>query len=284
MGLPRYLNDKYKYYLNQIVFNKDTKLLNIPIQILNDYAYTSYILKRYIESRSPSNWSHMQEKNKIECDWWFKTFFINPNPSKIKSVLKWQIKITNNIKSIDTYNPNRISDRLEKVEVEFLDTKKSLKCDYTLTRFSTSYENCVKTIQVSWFIKERVKALFDLQIKRHNSRVMLVRELEEYATKVYQSPTFPEHLRILIFRRDNHTCQECGVTLEELKKIGGQLQTDHIKAVTDGGVTSLNNGITKCAPCNRGKHHAKKYEANQNKLMQLEKEAKLKACRKSGYP
>lgn len=58
----------------------------------------------------------------------------------------------------------------------------------------------------------------------------------------------PKKLRFDVFKRDKFTCQYCGA-------LGGQvlLHCDHVKAVADGGETTMLNLITACADCNLGK-------------------------------
>lgn len=55
--------------------------------------------------------------------------------------------------------------------------------------------------------------------------------------------------RFEIFKRDDFTCQYCG------KKIGQDvvLEIDHIIPVIEGGKNDLENLITSCYDCNRGK-------------------------------
>ena len=54
--------------------------------------------------------------------------------------------------------------------------------------------------------------------------------------------------RLMIWRRDNETCQECHkkITFDEM-------QADHISSHTDGGETTLDNAQTLCGECNARK-------------------------------
>ncbi len=56
----------------------------------------------------------------------------------------------------------------------------------------------------------------------------------------------PNYVRFQVFKRDHFTCQYCG-------KGGGELEVDHIKPVTKGGSNDMDNLITACRDCNRGK-------------------------------
>jgi hypothetical protein len=55
-------------------------------------------------------------------------------------------------------------------------------------------------------------------------------------------------LRFDVFKRDRFTCQYCGA-----QPPGVVLEVDHIHPVVEGGKTSIDNLITACEPCNRGK-------------------------------
>lgn len=55
-------------------------------------------------------------------------------------------------------------------------------------------------------------------------------------------------LRFEVFKRDNFTCQYCGKNPP-----GVVLEVDHIQPVAGGGTNDINNLITSCFDCNRGK-------------------------------
>jgi 5-methylcytosine-specific restriction endonuclease McrA len=54
-------------------------------------------------------------------------------------------------------------------------------------------------------------------------------------------------IRDYIFRRDNYTCQYCGVR-------GAKLECDHVIPVAKGGDHEESNLVTACFRCNRSKH------------------------------
>ncbi len=54
--------------------------------------------------------------------------------------------------------------------------------------------------------------------------------------------------RFTILKRDNFTCRYCGRKIPEVI-----LEIDHIVPVSKGGTNELNNLITSCRDCNRGK-------------------------------
>ncbi|GMA49354.1 hypothetical protein GCM10025857_07110 [Alicyclobacillus contaminans] len=55
-------------------------------------------------------------------------------------------------------------------------------------------------------------------------------------------------LRFEIFKRDNFTCRYCGRTTPQVI-----LEVDHIIPVADGGTNDMENLVTACYECNRGK-------------------------------
>jgi len=56
----------------------------------------------------------------------------------------------------------------------------------------------------------------------------------------------PPHLRKAVFKKDNFTCQLCGVIVPNIS----ELHADHIHPVTLGGLTMFENLQTLCASCN----------------------------------
>lgn len=56
-------------------------------------------------------------------------------------------------------------------------------------------------------------------------------------------------LRFEIFKRDSFKCCYCGKD----NKFNIKLEIDHVKPVTDGGGNSIDNLVTSCFDCNRGK-------------------------------
>ena len=55
-------------------------------------------------------------------------------------------------------------------------------------------------------------------------------------------------IRFEVFKRDGFQCVYCGKTPPEVI-----LEVDHIEPVSKGGTDDLNNLVTACFDCNRGK-------------------------------
>ena len=56
----------------------------------------------------------------------------------------------------------------------------------------------------------------------------------------------PNYMRFQVFKRDRFTCQYCG-------RSGVELEADHIVPISKGGSNDIDNLITACKACNRGK-------------------------------
>lgn len=86
-------------------------------------------------------------------------------------------------------------------------------------------------------------------------------------------------IRFEVFKRDDFTCKYCGN-----KPPNVMLEVDHIKPVSKGGTNNINNLITSCFDCNRGKSNIelKKIPNTllQNQEILQEKEDQLKEYHK----
>lgn len=68
-------------------------------------------------------------------------------------------------------------------------------------------------------------------------------------TSQYQRQLMSDKLRYQVIKRDKGRCTICGRTAED----GVKLHVDHIKPISKGGKTELNNLRTLCDSCNLGK-------------------------------
>lgn len=69
--------------------------------------------------------------------------------------------------------------------------------------------------------------------------------------KVKRSP-ISKRTRFEVFKRDQFTCQYCGAHPPNVL-----LEIDHIEAIANGGGNEIDNLVTACEPCNRGKSAVK---------------------------
>lgn len=84
-------------------------------------------------------------------------------------------------------------------------------------------------------------------------------------------------LRFDVFRRDAFTCQYCGRTPPTVI-----LEIDHFLAVADGGKDEIDNLVTSCWDCNRGKGKTR-VDAPLPSLAERLAEAKLRAEQVEAY-
>lgn len=71
--------------------------------------------------------------------------------------------------------------------------------------------------------------------------------METRRKKVERKP-LKKSTRFDVFRRDTFTCQYCGATPP-----GAVLEIDHVVALANGGSDDIDNLLTACLECNRGK-------------------------------
>ena len=74
-------------------------------------------------------------------------------------------------------------------------------------------------------------------------------ELINKKTKKYKRDPISASLRAEVFSRDNKTCQDCGKTVAD----GVKFEIHHIIPVSHDGPSTIENLITNCEACNRGK-------------------------------
>lgn len=86
-------------------------------------------------------------------------------------------------------------------------------------------------------------------------------------------------LRFDVFKRDGFQCVYCGKTPPEIT-----LEIDHIEPVSKGGDNDINNLVSSCFDCNRGKRNVrltkKPNKTSENIEILKEKEDQLKEYRK----
>ncbi|WP_434627091.1 HNH endonuclease [Chromobacterium sp. CV08] len=114
-------------------------------------------------------------------------------------------------------------------------------------------------IKVSKFFTKKLHEQNAIREKNDRSELNLLSRIKAIQDKVYASRVFPPTLRAIIFERDKHCCQACGMHKIKLMKLGFHLEVDHTLAWEDGGKTCYKNGQTICSKCNIAKHHAKNY-------------------------
>ncbi len=81
-------------------------------------------------------------------------------------------------------------------------------------------------------------------------------------TKRQERKIMNDDIRYNVLKRDNYTCQICGVTAKD----GAKLHVDHIVPVSKGGKTVMSNLQTLCDRCNLGKSNKIDEELNNDMI------------------
>jgi len=68
------------------------------------------------------------------------------------------------------------------------------------------------------------------------------------ATQMAKRKPLSKRIRFEIFKRDGFKCRYCGRTSDEVG-----MEIDHVVAVASGGQDEVENLVTACVECNRGK-------------------------------
>jgi len=75
------------------------------------------------------------------------------------------------------------------------------------------------------------------------------KKVGNYAFKEFKKNQISDKKRFQVFKRDHFTCQYCGRSAKD----GAILEIDHIIPKSKGGTDDIDNLITACRECNRGK-------------------------------
>ena len=99
----------------------------------------------------------------------------------------------------------------------------------------------IEAFKLSGGIKQHIETRNEVYTKR------LFKEITTLKTKDPKR-LFDDNQRIVMWRRDNHSCQECGCHVDFK-----DMHADHIIPHSKGGETTIDNGQTLCAACNTKK-------------------------------
>ncbi len=87
----------------------------------------------------------------------------------------------------------------------------------------------------------------NIEIRNRAYTNKLFKEISSLETQDIQR-LFDENQKIVMWRRDNGKCKQCGCSVEFK-----DMHADHIEPHSKGGKTSIENGQTLCALCNQSK-------------------------------
>lgn len=175
----------------------------------------------------------------------------------VKNVLRCESDVLDKYvryKWIQNINAKKDREDYEKVEIKwFLFWEKR----------NGEWIKIINKLQCNRYFAERAEELSNAKATREYNLIMQKEEIDKIRN-IEQGRVFSGRLRHMILERDNFKCVLCGRGVPE----GAVLEVDHIQEWIDGGKTTYDNGQTVCSDCNKGKHHAKKFN---NKVSQLKK-------------
>jgi len=128
-----------------------------------------------------------------------------------------------------------------------------LYCDECNSRFFDEGEEPVNGKNFCSFCRPKIRLCGicnELRVMKHDSP----NDIEICLTCRKETQAFPNvwlTLRFKCFERDHFTCRYCGRS--PLKNLLVVLNCDHIKPRAKGGLDVLENLVTACSECNRGK-------------------------------
>ncbi|EMJ99124.1 MULTISPECIES: HNH endonuclease [unclassified Leptospira] len=243
-------------------------------------------LPRYLQNKKQEIWKEIDSGNlSIGTANLFANFFLNSIIRKSHTLLSYQkldpayqfllnIHIKNEEKCYENLTCwQYVTNQVLKDWYRFYEQKKHLDNQYSIIeedlfiKFNRSRKKNgnreasrdlrivkIKRRQITWLNKINNAKLEKHREEWHSNPLLY----DLKYNRVFQSRCFPGMLSELIFRRDNYTCQICGITRKLAIKNGLYMEVDHIIEWEDGGKTSYSNGQTLCSKCNKAKHHVKK--------------------------
>ena len=272
----RYITKIYNLNKNEVIV-----ITLIPIIFIALFV----IITKYIENKNIKNVKEISENYKLLCELNKKYSFVKLNNKYIyeneyshKSLDRANASdivlyhIENNINNIREYileayrnkfkydkyieeynNINKRTDtslinkigfdenKFYRIEKRILEKEKTSDKVYNISVcVSIKYET-----KKTRYTKDRVigyQQLCDLYMQWRNGK--------KYAeTSKRERKYMNDKLRYDVLKRDNFTCQKCGMTAKD----GAKLHVDHIIPVSKGGKTTMSNLQTLCDRCNIGK-------------------------------
>ena len=185
------------------------------------------------------------------------------------SIIKYHIE--NNLNSLRSdienalYNIDMLDNYINEVE-KIINCESPNESQYSLKKFQKIENRVINNI-----IHKKEDFLIDLNLEvyyqsyggrvnvsKHfhltfNDLVNIYKEWQngnKFAeTKKQERRIMNDDIRYNVLKRDNYTCQICGVTAKD----GAKLHVDHIIPVSEGGKTVMSNLQTLCDRCNLGK-------------------------------
>ena len=171
-----------------------------------------------------------------------------------KSLYKKYIDEGNIYKEFDTLEgiKNTEIEALYKIEIKLIE-KESLKPTIkyeqkvivTYEKIDDEGDTVIFNKKEDTFSKEEVYRYIEL-LNEKRGNFYLNEDIFESLTR-FERAKVSNKIRFEVFERDNYTCKKCG------KRNPGNLEIDHIKPISKGGKTKMDNLQTLCRECNKEK-------------------------------
>lgn len=184
--------------------------------------------------------------------------------SKFQNVRSSNIHKYVNCAQIDTLIKERIAARTDVTKALGTLTQLAADAKYPITkrklnrlinRYKSVYNNTLTVIityrtPVKLDVKQRVLYIREDEWKVQ-SESLQQKESRQRTFAQEQRNRITKKVRFAVLQRDNFTCQYCGA-----HGPGVVLEVDHIIPISKGGTSDMDNLITACFDCNRGKGDA----------------------------
>lgn len=170
--------------------------------------------------------------------------------------LKYGLKLAYGAKIKDCFGPYVYADEFKKDEIRWF---------HSWEKRNGRWVMLYKRLTVNRYFIVKARELSNQRMALEKELIDKKEEIDSMRN-VEQGRLFKGRLRHMVLERDNFKCVLCGRGVPN----GVSLEVDHIIAWVDGGKTVYDNGQTICSECNKGKHHAKKFN---NKVKEFKRAA-----------
>ena len=167
-------------------------------------------------------------------------------------------------KEIKTLKMKGLGYPMEKVEEDRKKTyqllkfykKNKISIKFTLLNRPISYSGTIEKLSTrfasifypSIILKSEKEILIKVFLEDIDHQTIMPKDIKQTMPFLINRISLQPKLRFEVLKRDNFTCQYCGKKHPEV-----ELEVDHVHPVSKGGQNDVNNLITSCKDCNRGK-------------------------------
>ena len=271
MGLPRYLNDKYKEFLDGTLDRHEMEDILL---------YRSILISSYSHKLNNSDDANLKKKYVDGIKYSDQIFYMT------KKAIKFIYDGYDNEILEDVYNPNFLTEIAwlsqpgvceryalagERKRLEYLNSFSKVMIEwhcYYQKDINGEWIAYYTEIPVNNYFEDRALEL-SKQKKEKEFELIQRKEYLDNIRNIEQGRSFKGRLRQFILERDNFKCVLCGRDVSD----GIKLEVDHIIPWSDGGKTTYDNGRTLCKECNIARHSTKQYNEKVKEFKKILKQA-----------